>query len=204
MIEPQQMPGPENIDHFNSIIKYRRSSTPPLYVKGKVIPQEIIQQILVNANYAPNHKKTEPWRFTIFTGEGLKKLSEMQADIYKKYAGEKFSELKLRKLVDFPLMCSHIIAIGMKRDEAKRIREIEEIEAVACAVQNMFLTATAYGLGAYWSTGGITYFEESKPYFNLGEEDHLLGFFHLGYLHQLSGEGYKRGSIDDKVKWVRE
>ena len=203
MIEPSQMTGPENIDYFNSIIKYRRSSTPPLYVKGKVIPEEIIHQILVNANYAPNHKKTEPWRFTILTGEGLKKLSEMQADIYKRYAVEKFSELKLKKLVDFPLMCSHIITIGMKRDETRKVRQIEEIEAVACAVQNMFLTATAYGLGAYWSTGGITYFEESKPYFDLGEEDQLLGFFHLGYLHQPSGEGYKRGNIDDKVKWVR-
>lgn len=203
MTESMQKGYPINIDHFNSIIKYRRSSTPPLYVKGKEIPEEIILQLLENANFAPNHKKTEPWRFTVFSGEGLKKLAEMQAAIYKKYAGEKFSELKLKKLLDFPLMCSHIIAIGMKRDADKRVREIEEIEAVACAVQNMFLTATAYGLGAYWSTGGITYFEESKSYFDLGEEDHLLGFFHLGYLHQPPGEGYKRGSIQDKVKWVK-
>lgn len=204
MTESMQKIDAINIDQFNSIIKYRRSSTPPLYIKGKVIPERIIHQLLENANFAPNHKKTEPWRFTVFTGEGLKKLAEMQAAIYTKYAGEKFSELKLKKLLDFPLMCSHVIAIGMKRDEAKRIREIEEIEAVACAVQNMFLTATAYGLGAYWSTGGITYFEESKAHFNLGEEDHLLGFFHLGYLQQPGGEGYKRGNIEDKVKWVRK
>ena len=32
--------------------------------------------------------------------------------------------------------------------------QVEEIEAVACAVQNMHLTATARGLGAYWSTSG--------------------------------------------------
>ncbi len=193
----------ENLTYFNSIIKNRRTITPPLYVKGKVIPEDIIHQILENANYAPNHKKTEPWRFTVFTGEGLKRLSQLQADIYTKFAGEKFKEIKLKKLVDFPLMCSHIIVIGMKRDEAKKVREIEELEAVACSVQNMFLTATAYGLGTYWSTGGITYLEEAKPFFNLEEEDHLLGFFHLGYLHQPAGEGYKRGSIDDKVKWVR-
>ncbi len=204
MIDSIQIASAMNVNDFNSIIKYRRSSTPPMFVKGKVIPEDIIRQLLENANFAPNHKKTEPWRFTVFTGEGLNKLAEIQSDIYKKCAGGKFSELKLRKLQDFPLMCSHIITIAMKRDEAKRIREIEEIEAVACAVQNMFLTATAYGLGAYWSTGGITYFEESKAHFNLGEEDLLLGFFHLGYLHQPTGEGYKRGCIDDKVTWVRE
>lgn len=193
----------EKLDYFNSIIKNRRSSSPPLYVKGKVIPDEIIVQILENANYAPTHKKTEPWRFTVFAGDGLKNLSEMQREIYTKYAGEKFKPIKLKKLVDFPLMSSHVIAIGMKRDEEERILEIEEIESVACAVQNMFLTATAYGLGTFWSTGGITYFNESKPFFNLGEKDHLLGFFHLGYLHQPAGEGYKRGDIKDKVKWVR-
>lgn len=194
----------EKLDYFNSIIKNRRSSPPPLYVKGKIIPDEIILQILENANYAPTHKKTEPWRFTVFAGDGLKKLSEMQQEIYTKYAGEKFNPIKLKKLVDFPLLSSHVIAIGMKRDEGERIREIEEIEAVACAVQNMFLTATAFGLGTFWSTGGITYFNESKPFFNLGEEDHLLGFFYLGYLNQPAGEGYKRGDINDKVNWIRE
>ena len=126
----------------------------------------------------------------------------MQADIYQRFAGDKFKEIKLKKLRDFPLMCSHIIVLGMKRNEEKKVREIEEIEAVACAVQNMFLTATAYGLGAYWTTGGITYYPEAKPYFNLGEEDHLLGFFHLGYLSRPAGEGYKRGSIEEKVVWV--
>lgn len=194
----------EKLDYFNSIIKNRRSSPPPLFIKGKVIPDEIILQILENANYAPTHKKTEPWRFTVFAGDGLKKLSEMQREIYSKYAGEKFNPINLKKLVDFPLLSSHVIAIGMKRDEGKRIREIEEIEAVACAVQNMFLTATAFGLGTFWSTGGITYFKESKPFFNLGEEDHLLGFFYLGYLNQPAGEGYKRGDINDKVNWIRE
>lgn len=193
----------ENITFFNSIIKKRRTTLPPLYVKGKIIPEEIIWQILGNANYAPNHKHTEPWRFIVFTGDGLKKFAEMQTEIYKKYAGEKFKEIKLKKLNDFPLMCSHIIAICMKRDRRAKVPEIEEIEAVACAVENMFLTATAYGLGTYWTTGGITYYEEAKPYFSLEKDDHLLGFFHLGYLHQPPGEGYKRGNIEDKVHWVK-
>ena len=48
---------------------------------------------------------------------------------------------------------------------------------IACADQNMFLTSTAYGLGPYWITAGITYFKEVKTHFDLGEEDKLLGFF---------------------------
>ena len=191
-----------NTVEFNSIIKNRRTILPPLYEKGKIVPDEIIWQILENANYAPNHKHTEPWRFTVFTGEGLQHFAELQSSLYKKYAGEKFKEIKLKKLMDFPLMSSHVIAIGMKRNIENKIREIEEIEATACAVENMFLTVTAYGLGSYWTTGGITYFEEAKSFFDLGPDDKLLGFFHIGYVARPVGEGYKRGPIKEKVKWI--
>ena len=195
------METPFNTTQLNSIIKTRRTILPPLYEKGKKVTDEIIWQVLENANYAPNHKRTEPWRFTVFTGEGLQTFADLQSDIYSKYAGEKFNENKLKKMKDFPLMASHIIAIGMKRNDGV-VREIEEIEAVACAVQNMFLTTTAYGLASYWSTGGITYFEEAKFHFGLGPDDKLLGFFYIGHLAKPFGEGYKRMPVQDKVTWI--
>jgi len=195
------METPFNTAQLNSIIKTRRTILPPLYEKGKKVTDEIIWQVLENANYAPNHKRTEPWRFTVFTGEGLQTFADLQSDIYSKYAGEKFNENKLKKMKDFPLMASHIIAIGMKRHDGV-VREIEEIEAVACAVQNMFLTTTAYGLASYWSTGGITYFEEAKFHFGLGPDDKLLGFFYIGHLAKPFGEGYKRMPVQDKVTWI--
>ena len=195
------METPFNTAQLNSIIKTRRTILPPLYEKGKKVADEIIWQVLENANYAPNHKRTEPWRFTVFTGEGLQTFADLQSDIYSKYAGEKFNENKLKKMKDFPLMASHIIAIGMKRHDGV-VREIEEIEAVACAVQNMFLTTTAYGLASYWSTGGITYFEEAKFHFGLGPDDKLLGFFYIGHLAKPFGEGYKRMPVQDKVTWI--
>ena len=195
------METPFNTTQLNSIIKTRRTILPPLYEKGKKVTDEIIWQVLENANYAPNHKRTEPWRFTVFTGEGLQTFADLQSDIYSKYAGEKFNENKLKKMKDFPLMASHIIAIGMKRHDGV-VREIEEIEAVACAVQNMFLTTTAYGLASYWSTGGITYFEEAKFHFGLGPDDKLLGFFYIGHLAKPFGEGYKRMPVQDKVTWI--
>ena len=195
------METPFNTTQLNSIIKTRRTILPPLYEKGKKVADEIIWQILENANYAPNHKRTEPWRFTVFTGEGLQTFADLQSDMYTKHAGEKFNENKLKKMKDFPLMASHIIAIGMKRHDGV-VREIEEIEAVACAVQNMFLTTTAYGLASYWSTGGITYFEEAKFHFGLGPDDKLLGFFYIGHLAKPFGEGYKRMPVQDKVTWI--
>ncbi len=90
----------------------------------------------------------------------------------------------------------------MKRDPRKGIPELEEIGAVYCAVENMYLTATAYGIGAYLSTGGITFYEEAKPFFNLGPEDKLLGFFHLGVTNYTPPQS-KRHAVEDVATWVR-
>jgi nitroreductase len=89
----------------------------------------------------------------------------------------------------------------MKRTLTKNIPEIEDIEAVACAVQNIYLSVTAYGLGGYWTTGGVTYLPEAKTFFGLGNEDKLLGFFYIGQVAVPSATA-KRKPLEEKVKWL--
>jgi len=191
---------PEDI---NKLIRKRRSVFPKDYTR-ETVSDEIIHQLLENANWAPTHKLTEPWRFVVFTGDGLKQLAAFQGECYRKVteANGTFREDKYRSLMEKPMESSHIIAIGMKRDEAERLPEWEELGAVFCAIQNMYLTAAAYGIGCYLSTGGITSFEESKPFFGLGPKDKLCGFLHVGIP---KGEVHdsRRRPIDDKVKWIR-
>lgn len=191
-----------DISQFNAIVQQRRSIYPYQFVKGKKIPDEIIWQILDNANRAPTHKLTEPWRFTVFSGEGLPYFAQLQTDIYTKYAGENFKEKKLKNLAEYPLMSSHVIAIGMKRTSSISIPETEEIIATACAIENIYLSVAAYELGGYLSTGGITYLKEAKPFFGLDENDQLIGFFYIGYPDLIKNPLSKRTPIKEKVKWI--
>lgn len=193
-----------DINQFNSIIQSRRSIYPYQFEKEKTIPDELIMQILENANRAPTHKLTQPWRFTLFSGKGLKIFSEMQTEIYTKYAGENFKEKKLNKLREYPLLSSHVIVVGMKRTENISIPEVEEVIAVSCAIENIFLSLAAYELGGYFSTGGITYLEEAKPYFDLEPKDKLIGTFFIGYPDTILNPLTKRTPIAEKVKWIKE
>jgi nitroreductase len=192
-----------NAAQFDELIKTRRSIFTNQFEKDKKIPDEIIMQLLENANWAPNHKNTEPWRFVIFKEDGLKKLATFQSDLYKKTAGEKFKQVKYEKLLITPLECSHVIAICMKRSTEINIPEVEEIAAVACAVQNLYLSVTAHSLGGYWSTGGITYTSEAKSFFHLDEADKLLGFFYLGYVKVPPAKGFRK-PVTEKITWVSE
>ncbi len=86
---------------------------------------KIILQMLDNANMAPTHKLTEPWRFIIFKDAGLEKLGKFQAELYKNVKSMKAGDYKEEKYLDLrnkPEMASHVIAIGMKRDKRKASR----------------------------------------------------------------------------------
>jgi nitroreductase len=192
-------------EEVSELMRKRRSVFQNQYT-GEKVNDAIVQQILENANWAPTHKLTEPWRFFVYTGDGLKQLAQQQAAIYKKVTSRDgtFKEDRYQNLLSKPMLSSHIIVVAMKRDEKKSVPEVEEIGAVFCAIENMYLTATAYGVAAYLSTGGVTYFEEAKEIFGLEKDDKLLGFFHIGIAKAgVLSEG-RRKPISEKVTWVRD
>lgn len=190
-------------DFFNRLVATRRSVFPVQFDTSKKVEDEVIQQILINATWAPNHGQSEPWFFKIFTGKGLERFAEIQSSLYAAHAGSQFKKDKFEKLLTTPMLASHIISIGMKRTRTKQIPEIEDVEAVACAVQNIYLSVHAYGLGGYWTSGGITYFEQAKEHFGLGDQDLLLGFFYIGHV-AIPSPFAKRAPLHEKTEWVRE
>src|SRR5690606_11257520 len=195
-----QFPTPEQV---NTLLQKRRSVFSCDYT-GERIDDEIVRRIIDNARWAPTHKMTQPWRLLGCTGDGLKAFARSQAEWYKKVieAAGTFNQATYDKLLRKPLLSSHIIAVLMMRDKNKSVPAIEEVGAVFCAVQNMYLTATAYGVGGYLSTGGITYYEEAKEFFGLEEDDALIGFFHLGVPRKRDEITPKRKPIDEISHWI--
>ncbi len=170
-----------SLSEIEAIIKDRRSIFPKDHSERKV-QTDIVERLLDHARWAPTHHMTQPWRFKVFMDEQKEKLSEALPEIYKAaIPPAEFKEGKQEKLREKVEKSSVVIAICMERDPEEKVPEIEEVEAVACAVQNMYLTATAYGLAAYWSSGDLVYSEAMKSFLQLGEQDRCLGLFYLGY-----------------------
>ncbi len=187
---------------FDELARHRRSVFPKDY-SGERVADAIVKQMLDNANWAPTHKLTEPWRFVVYTGAGIQHFASLQANCYKQVteADGTYKEDRYQNLLTKPQLSSHIIVVGMKRDEKESVPEVEELGAVFCAVQNMYLTATAYGVGCYLSTGGITYFEAAKELFGWGPKDKIVGFLHVG-MPKGSAIAGRRKPVEEKVTWV--
>jgi nitroreductase len=189
------------VEAINALIKKRRSIFPNTY-NDKPIPREIIQQILENANWAPTHRKTEPWRFKVFHESGLQRLSDYLAQWYEANTPEeKFSQKKYDKTKAKPLQSACVIAICMQRDPEERLPEWEEVAAVACAVQNMWLSCTAYDIGCYWSSPRSII--EANDFLGLKNGERCLGLLYMGY-HDLPDLPAQRQPIAEKVVWLGE
>lgn len=188
-------------EQATELIRKRRAIFPKTYNNESISP-EVIGEILENANWAPTHKRTEPWRFKVFRGAALDRLSNYLGDFYKNNTTpEQFSEIKYKKQIENPKRSACVIAICMQRDAREAVPEWEEIASVACAVQNMWLTCTAYGIGSYWATPPAAL--HADEFLGLKEGERCLGLFFMGHYDAMEITG-KRSPIAEKVEWITE
>ena len=203
---PQLDPMSLRLAAANALIR-RRRTIKPRNMSSKPVENAHLAAILENASWAPTHGMTEPWRFFVFTGDGRQRLADFLKRLYKQLTPDDlFRQDKFEKMGDQPMLAPVVIALGMKRQDAEKIPEIEEIEAVACAVQNMHLTASALGMAAFWSSPPISYSDEMREW--LGENlddprDKCLGFFYLGWpADEEDWPEATRGDVAEKVTWL--
>ena len=62
-------------DQINQLIRNRRSVFPPMFT-DQPIDKAIIKQLLENANWAPTHRFTEPWRFKVLRNNAKQRLGQ--------------------------------------------------------------------------------------------------------------------------------
>ncbi|WP_316747202.1 nitroreductase [Pedobacter gandavensis] len=188
----------KEIDILSRIIQRRRSIFPISYTEQE-IPVELIKQVLESANYAPTHKLTEPWRFIVFRNEGKMKLGAELARLYKETVpAHQFLQKKYDSILEKAAQANCIITLNAALHTDK-VPEWEELAALACAVQNMALTAEALNIGAYWSSPGLI--DNLGSFLKLEKNEKCFGLFYMGY-HNEAPRDAKRTPIADKVKWV--
>lgn len=161
---------------LKEIIEQRRSIFPKDYTEAE-ISQEILDEILNSATFAPNHKRTKPWRFKIFKGEEKAKLALEMQEIYKStQAPQVFLEKKYND-IGFKINKADAV-VSIIVNFSGMVPEWEEIAAVSMAVQNMYLTCTANNIGCYWSSPKIV--DHLKDSLSIEENQKCLGLFYMG------------------------
>jgi nitroreductase len=163
---------------LEQLIQTRRSVFPSQYTGGE-IPRHDVLKILESARWAPNHKKTEPWRYKVLQGNALIDLGAFIGDQFVKSTGKPLS-IKLKKLQEKLAVTSAMLLVFKERDENESIPEWEEVAAVSMSVQNMWLTTHNLGYGCYWSSPKDFVNMSDFQHISVGEREEFLGFFYIG------------------------
>jgi nitroreductase len=162
-------------------IKNRRSI-------GKMTDQaptrQQIAQLLEAAIHAPNHHKVEPWKFIVLAGDARVELGQVMASSLAQRLAE-LSPANAAPLLDkerSKLLRSPVVIVAVAEQPRQvNVLEIENIEAVAAAVQNMLLTGEELGLACMWRTGEAAYDPHVKHWLGLAPADNIVAFVYVGF-----------------------
>lgn len=171
-----------NPESFPTFLRARRSTKPAAMDATRPVQRDMLLEILEDANWAPTHGLTEPWRFHIYTGDARQTLAAEMQRLYREITpAAEYREDKYQKLGVNPLLAPVLILVWMHRDDGGKIPEIEELAATSCAIQNILLGATTHGLASFWSSPPLIYTPAFNQWLGIREQDRALGLVYLGW-----------------------
>ena len=143
--------------------------------------EQILENAIESAIYAPNHKRTEPWRFHLLGPEAIRKVCELNASIVTEKKGAKAGQAKLERWLEMPgwlvVTCKTEDSKGM--DDPAGI-EREDYAAVCCAVQNLCLSLHNAKMGTKWTTGPVNFDERFDKIVGLEKDEYVVGTIWFG------------------------
>jgi len=167
---------------------------------GGDVSDAVVRELVEAATWAPNHRLTEPWRFTILSGDARRGAGDKWGESAARERGltgeaaRAFAQAQSDKFLRAPL----VIVVSCVTAEDP-IVAAEDHSATAAAVQNLLLEAHARGLGAMWRTGGAAYDAAVKEHLGLAQSDRIIAFVYLG-APEAPGPPPKARAVDGVIR----
>jgi nitroreductase len=166
---------PLELEALEALVQRRRTSL--LLDPGQAVPPELVERLVRVVGWAPNHKRTWPWRIAVVTGDGRRRLGELVADFERRGGAD---AARIEKALTKYLRAPVIVLLG-RADHPDPVRRREDRDAVAAGVQNLLLAATAAGLASHWATGDWMSDAAIKSFAGLEPHDELVALVYLGW-----------------------
>jgi nicotinate-nucleotide--dimethylbenzimidazole phosphoribosyltransferase len=186
------------------------------------VPPEVLQSLLAAAHAAPSVGHSQPWRFIVVTEDQTRAAAALLADRERLAQAAAMDDQSGQQLLDLQLEGIRESPVGIVVCCDRRAAPVgvlgratfpdSDLWSCACAIQNLWLTARAHGLGVGW----VTLFRPKDLAELLGLPDGVvtLGWLCIGYPDErqpspgLERAGWsQRLSLDDVViaeRWPAE
>lgn len=137
-----------------------------------------IERALSAAQWAPCHRLTFPWRFTVVGPQTRARVTELGLTLKSK-GRELDDDLRARIVAKFANPGALLVVSQVLVDNDFQRRE--DYAATACAIQNLTLSLHADGYHSKWSTGGLTTHPETYAMMGIDPAlQEIVGFIWAG------------------------
>ena len=162
--------------------------------------EDALERAIIAATYAPNHKRTEPWRFHLLGAKAIEGICKLNADIVAEKKGEAAGEKKLKWWLQMPgwlvVTCQKDpTSLSMDEDPAGLARE--NYAACCCAVQNLCLSLHANGIGTKWTSGPVNFHPAFAETVGLSDDEYVVGTLWFGQAEKIPEAPKKRLTLKD-------
>jgi nitroreductase len=148
--------------------------------RHRPVDSALLERLCGLGTWAPNHKRTEPWRFAVVTGASRRTLGELTA-AHLAATGTTEEAVLEKTRGKYERAATVLLVASHSAPDAGPSRRAEDRDAVAAGVQNILLGATAAGLNSYWGTGAVTDVPAVKQWCGLEAEDTIVAVIYLGW-----------------------
>jgi nitroreductase len=149
------------------------------------VEPEVIERLLEAAVQAPQHHRTNPWRFYVFAtpGPSRERLAELAFDAgMERSKGPDDEPTRLRAEVRRQqALNTPVIVIVFTEAGRDDLGTEENYGAVMAAMQNLSLAAVEEGLVTGWTTGGFATHPALRSYLGVKPGSKLGGALFIGY-----------------------
>ncbi|WP_312272292.1 5,6-dimethylbenzimidazole synthase [Pseudomonas sp.] len=153
-MNPHAFPSAEQAGVYRAIAERRDMR----HFSGGHVPEDQLRRLLSAAHQAPSVGLMQPWRFMRITDQGLRaelyRLVESERVCTAEALGERSDEFMRLKVEGIKECAELLVAALMEGREAhifgRRTLPEMDVASLSCAIQNLWLSARAEGLGMGW------------------------------------------------------
>jgi len=170
-----------------------------------------LERAISAATYAPNHKRSEPWRFYLLGPKAIATVCQLNADIVSSTKGAAAGEKKLARWLQMPgwlvVTCAKggddgTAGAGSNMEDPMGLAR-EDYAACCCAVQNLCLSLNSQGMGTKWTTGAVNFetrFAETVGF--APDREYVVGTIWFGTPLQTPPPPSKKRALEDVLRRV--
>ena len=168
---------------------------------GEPAPDEAtLRALFAAAIRVPDHGKLVPFRLICLQGEDKRVWGERMAELAVRKNPE-ISPAKLEKERGRYSYAPLVVAVIACLRTRGKVPEIEQKLSAGCVAHNLLLGAYALGFGAQWLTGWAAYDEDAARMLGLEENEHVIGFVHIGTAQEDMPDRDRPGLADVLSTW---